>query len=195
MGIPNKSTYKVIIGGIVNILITGYGRHGKDYICERLRDRYGYMFTSSSWFMANEFIFNNMKESHGYKTVHECFDDRHTDKNRSIWYQMICDYNKDDGARLAKKIFEENDIYCGMRNIDEFNACKEQGVFDVTFWVDAEERIGITEDKTSMTIKKEDCDIVIDNNGAIEEIEKIVGRLHCHFQKIKLQEYLEFGMN
>lgn len=33
------------------LLVIGYGRHGKDTVCEILRDQHGYSFTSSSSFV------------------------------------------------------------------------------------------------------------------------------------------------
>jgi len=149
----------------MSILITGYGRAGKDTFCEILRDKFGMTFTSSSWFMANEFIFDELKESRGYKTVEDCYNDRHSEGSRELWYNMISDYNKDDPTKLARKILEVNDIYCGMRSKRELDACVESGVFDLTVWIDAEARCGITETKESITVSKHDCDIIIYNNG------------------------------
>ena len=40
-----------------HIYIVGHGRHGKDTVAEILRDRFGFTFTASSWFMADKVIF------------------------------------------------------------------------------------------------------------------------------------------
>lgn len=148
-----------------NLLITGLGRHGKDTACEYLRDKYGIAFANSSYTAAELFIFDALKDSHGYETVKDCFDDRHTDANRKIWYDMICEYNKDDKARLAKDILSNNDIYCGMRSIDELTECRRQGVIKFSIWIDAKDRLGLTEDSSSITITEQDCNMTIRNNG------------------------------
>jgi len=153
------------------ILIAGMGRAGKDTACEYLRDQYGMSFKDSSRAAAEIFIFDQLKDvGDGYISIDECYEDRHSGNNRKIWFDMICEYNKDDPTRLARKILETNDIYCGMRSIEELTACKESGVFDVTIWIDAEDRLGITESSDSITIKKEDCTFIIKNNGLEQDL-------------------------
>lgn len=154
------------------ILLAGQGRSGKDTLCEILAEKYGMTFTSSSWAMAQEFIFDEMKDTHGYKTVEECFNDRHTDNNRVIWYNLISDYNKDDPARLAKLILSKHDIYCGLRSKRELDECYRQGIFDLTFWVDASKRVEYVEDKSSISITSEDCHYVLDNNSDLANLER-----------------------
>ena len=39
------------------LLVIGHGRHGKDTVCEILRDHYGYTFESSSQFCSKLFIY------------------------------------------------------------------------------------------------------------------------------------------
>ena len=156
----------------IKILICAEGRHGKDTLCEILNEKYGLSFASSSYTAAEEFIFDKMKDSHGYKTVQECFDDRHTGDNRRIWYELISEFNKDDKARLAKIILSKNDIYCGLRSKEELDECIRQNLFDLTFWVDATKRLGHTEDKSSITITKEDCLYVLDNNSDLANLER-----------------------
>jgi hypothetical protein len=43
---------------------------------------------------------------------------------------LICEYNKDDKARLAKKILSLNDMYVGMRSNEEIEKCQEDRLFD-----------------------------------------------------------------
>jgi hypothetical protein len=45
-----------------------------------------------------------LKVKYGYKTSEECFEDRVN--HRSEWYDMICEYNLNDKAKLAKGILE-----------------------------------------------------------------------------------------
>ena len=116
------------------LLVIGHGRHGKDTVCEMLRDHYGYTFESSSKFCSLQFIYNDLKEKYGYANEEECYADRHN--HRAEWYNAICDYNVPDAATLGREMFEAYDIYCGLRNKREFFAMQNTGVFDYCIWVD-----------------------------------------------------------
>src|SRR5690606_30083610 len=96
------------------LLVVGHMRHGKDTFAEILRDHYGLKFESSSQAAADIFIYEALKDKYGYKTSEECFEDRVN--HRQEWYEMICEYNIEDRARLAKGILERADCYVGMRD-------------------------------------------------------------------------------
>ena len=147
-------------------MIIGHARHGKDTVCEYIVNKYKLAYESSSHFAARKFIFNKMKDIHGYKTVEECLEDRVN--YRDTWYHLIATYNKDDPARLGKELYAENDIYCGLRHKREFHAMKNQGVFDYVIWVDRSDHLP-PEDKSSMTLEPWMADFVIDNNGSLKE--------------------------
>ncbi len=48
------------------LLVIGHGRHGKDTVCEILRDEYGYTFESSSKFCSKLFIYDDLKDKYEY---------------------------------------------------------------------------------------------------------------------------------
>lgn len=148
-------------------------RHGKDTMAEILRDSVGLSFMSSSQAAADIFIYDALKEKYGYKTPEECFEDRMN--RRPEWYNLICDYNKDDRTRLAKDILSKTDCYVGMRDRDEIRACIDNDVFDLIVWVDASERLP-EEDASSFNIDKSCADIIIDNNGTPEQFKERVIR-------------------
>jgi DNA primase large subunit len=155
----------------MKLLIVGHGRHGKDTVSAYLKEKYTLDFLSSSEFCAENVIFPVLSEKYSYKTVQECFDDRHN--HRTEWYNLIHAYNEIDHARLGREIFSKYDIYCGLRNAKEMIAMKDQHVYDHAIWVDRSEHLP-SEDISSMTISKDMCDIVIDNNGTLDELyEKI----------------------
>jgi hypothetical protein len=52
------------------------------------------------------------------------FEDRVN--HRSEWYDMICEYNLNDKAKLAKGILEITDCYVGMRDRNEISECINQ---------------------------------------------------------------------
>lgn len=157
-----------------NLLIISGKRSGKDTMVEILNKEFGLKYTASSQACADIFIYDDLKEKYGYQTPEECFEDRVN--HRAEWYNMICDYNKDDKARLAKEILKETNCYVGMRDRDEITECLKQKVFDLVIWVDASERVE-PESSDSFNIDKSCADIVIDNNGTEQEFYERVMRL------------------
>jgi len=181
------------------LLIIGNARHGKDTVCEILRDEFGYSFRSSSDFCAERFIYAALKDKYGYTSYEQCFEDRHN--HRAEWYDMIHDYCRDDYARLGREIFAENDIYCGLRNKAEFHAMKNTGVFDYAIWVDRCDHLP-QEDRSSMSLEIWMADYVIDNNGTLADLKRntreLVMRLvedhrHAILNQILLNRLRSYG--
>ena len=143
------------------LLVIGHGRHGKDTVCEILRDKYNYTFESSSKFCSKLFIYDNLKDKYNYKDEEQCYADRHN--HRAECYNAICDYNNPDAATLGREMFKEYDIYCGLRNKREFFAMQNTGVFDYAIWVDRSEHLP-PENKDSMSLEQWMADYTIDNN-------------------------------
>jgi dephospho-CoA kinase len=164
----------------LTICVIGHCRHGKDTLAELLNEEFGYTFESSSQSAANIFLYDALKDKYGYKTPEECFEDRVN--HREEWYLAICEYNKDDRARLAKGILERSDCYVGMRDIDEIEECLKQGIFDLIIWVDASERLP-KEDASSFNIDRSCADFIIDNNGTYNEFKEKVLRIFKFFLK------------
>lgn len=156
------------------ILIIGHGRHGKDTVSEILRDQYGYSFQSSSRFCSQKFIYNDLKIKYGYPNEEACYNDRHN--HREEWYTAICDYNSCDPARLGREIFQEHNVYCGLRNKREFHAMRNTGVFDYAIWVDRSDHLPL-EPISSMNLEQWMADFTIDNNGTLQELEFNVAQL------------------
>jgi len=157
----------------VKLLVLGQAHHGKDTVCEILRDTFGLRFQSSSMFCLRHIIFPALKGKYGYTTEEECYADRVN--HRAEWYDLIAAFNEGDETRLAVGILRESDIYCGLRAKKELHACKNSGLFDAILWVDASDRIP-PEDKSSCTVEPWMADFVIDNNGSIEDLRRGVKR-------------------
>lgn len=155
------------------ILILGHKRHGKDTMAEILRDNFDFSFQSSSMAAAEIFLFDMLNGplwDMNYNTIGECFEDRIN--HRPLWYHLISAYNSVDKMRLAREILSNNNCYVGMRNHAELEAAK--GLFDLIIWVDAGERLPL-ESSSSMTGVISQADIVIQNNGTLEEFtEKVI---------------------
>ena len=159
------------------LLIIGHGRHGKDTVAEILAER-GYTFKSSSLAAAEIFIYLRLKDQFGYNDFEECYNDRNSsDEKRKIWYDLICEYNRDDRARLARDILKTSDCYVGMRDRGEIDACVSEKLFDLVIWVDASDRLSYREPGTSFKIDKSYGDIIIDNNGSLDDLKIRVNRL------------------
>jgi len=165
----------------MKLLVIGHGRHGKDTVCDILKENYGYNFISSSEFCAQLFIYDQLKKKYNYKNYEECYVDRHN--HRAEWYDLISGYNKDNPAKLGTEIFKAYDIYCGLRNAKEFYAMKEQKVFDFALWVDRS-KVLPQEQSNSMTLDISMADFVIDNNKDIiylrEQIDSVVQFIADH---------------
>lgn len=156
------------------LLIIGAARWGKDTMAEILEEEFGYLFKSSSLAASEIFIYDELKKKYNYKTPEECFEDRVN--HRAEWYNMICDYNKDDKAKLAKEILEQADCYVGMRDKYEVDECINQKIFDLIIWVDASERLPL-EGSESFKIDKSYADIIVNNNDTLEAFKKRVVNL------------------
>jgi hypothetical protein len=156
----------------MKLLIIGNARHGKDTLAEIFRDEFGIQFESSSHAACRLAIYPALRDKYGYDSLEECFLDRVN--HRKEWYDMICEYNSEDGSRLTKDILGLNpsipgpgsDIYVGLRAKREFDASRH--LFDLVIFVDASGRLP-PEDKSSCTISKDDADVLIYNNGSYED--------------------------
>ena len=165
------------------ILVIGYGRHGKDTVCSILKEKYRMKFNSSSWFLAKNVIFPQLKDLYNYASVEDCYNDRHN--HRKEWYDIIHAYCADDKARLGKEIFQEYDIYCGLRNELEFNAMKQAQIFDYTVWVDRSKHLP-PESTESMTLTPAHADYIIDNNKDFEHLVNEVEHMMSRLRDIRL---------
>lgn len=163
------------------VLIIAHKRFGKDTMAEILERHFHFTFESSSMAAARIFIYDELKDKYGYETFEECYEDRVN--HRSEWYDLICEYNKDDKMRLAKEILNNSDCYVGMRDYYELEEAAK--LFDIVVWVDAEKRLPL-EDKTSMTCTKQQADIIIENNTTLEDFKWKVLRLGNLFLEPKM---------
>jgi len=162
------------------ILIIGHARHGKDTVAQFLKDLYGYEFKSSSQAASEIFLYDRLKVKYGYKTPEECFEDRVN--HRAEWHDLICDFNKDDHAKLAKAIMSTNDIYVGMRSNREAESCIEQGVFDLILGVF--NPMHPLEPRDSFDIDLwQKSDLILSNSGTLADLERKIKNLSTLFEK------------
>ena len=166
--------------GLKRLLIIGHGRHGKDTVAEMLNEKFGLEYRGSSEMAAEIFIFDALKDKFNYATAAECFDDRHN--HRDEWYQMICGFNEEDRAKLAKEIMRTSDAYIGMRDDRECDKCGEDNVFDYIVGVfDPRKPL---EPSTSFNIDMwSKCDFIIPNGGSLEDLDTKVEKVFTQIFK------------
>lgn len=166
------------------LIVTGYARHGKDSVCNILKDKYNLPFKSSSDIANTLAVYPVLKDIYNYKSPEECFNDRYN--HRKEWYDLIVKYN-DPLYRLGSRILYNHSIYCGLRNINELKSIKDNLSYNIiTVWVDASKRLP-PEDSSSITITPKDCDYILDNNGEESLLESKVDEFMQHME----QKYLE----
>lgn len=148
---------------VEHIIVTGYAGHGKDEFCKILHDvSHGTLtYASSSETACRHFLFEALRHKYGYSTPEECMADRVN--HRAEWFTLITEYNTPDKARLGTKIFQDDDVYCGLRNREELEALVAR-FNPLIIWIDAAARVGAKEPDSSMELNYEDAHIVVNNN-------------------------------
>lgn len=141
----------------MNILVSGYRDSGKTTFCEYLK-RFGLKFDDTTLTMIHA-IWDEGYLIDQFGSVAEVIEAK--DRIRPALYQSIELYNREDPARMVKKVLKTSDIYCGLRSYRSLNACKEENLFDLTIWI---ERDVPVEPESSCTVSSDDFDIVIKNN-------------------------------
>ena len=150
----------------MKIAVLGKSRSGKDTLCELWRNHFGLKFTSSSMAACDLFIFDRLSPLKGYCSREECYADRIN--HRALWFKLISDYNTPDKTKLAKEILNTNDCYNGMRCIEELSMAREENLFDLIIWVDAEKRIRGEEPHPNM-VTSNMADVIIKNDSCKED--------------------------
>ena len=163
----------------MKILIVAGARNGKDTVAQMITDEIGLKFQGSSYKAAEIFIYDELKAKYGYNSFEECFEDRIN--HRAEWHKLICEYNIDDKARLAKEILKDSDMYVGMRSNIELEECQNQGIFDLIIGVYDPRKEEEPKDSFDIDIWKW-CDFIIMNNSDLQTLQKRV-KLFCKMLK------------
>lgn len=151
----------------MKLMIMGHGDHGKDEAARIICDLLGLSYLGSSWAACEAYIFDSLKVPLGYRSAAECYEDRRS--WRTLWGELMAAYNAKDRARLGRYVYDRADVYVGVRRVEEFEAIKAAGLFDVAIWVDASDRKP-PEPRASCTVGPELADLVLDNNGTLADL-------------------------
>ena len=168
----------------MKLLIIGHARHGKDTVASVLKEEFGLTHLASSEAASTIFVFEELRLKYGYSTIEECFEDRVN--HRSEWYDLICEYNAKDQARLAKEIMKRANVYVGMRSHAELLACIEQKVFDGVLGVVDPRKPRENPDSMGIDVERW-SDLIIYNSGTLEELREKVKEAYLYLQQ-KLKE-------
>lgn len=153
--------------------ICGHGRHGKGTAAAYIALKTGMRYKQSTSEAAAEMMFSKLQDKYGYKTVKEAWDDRVN--HRQEWAETIWAYNQPDGLTLYQGMLPDNDILEGVRQRDELQALRDHGIIDLVVWVDGSKRNPV-ESTASCQVSADDADLVIDNNGTLDELKERLDR-------------------
>jgi hypothetical protein len=160
----------------MKLMVIGYAQHGKDSVCNLLGDMFGLRHISSSLFCLRKCVRKDLEKAGiFYASDEDCYADRAN--HRPAWHDSIANYNRDDPARLGRELYEQYDIYCGLRSELEFRKLKEERVFDVAFWVDRSKFVE-PEPYSSCKLFPSFADYIIDNNGSFTHLREEVRRAY-----------------
>ncbi len=106
------------------------------------------------------------------------WDTRH--RHRALWREIGDELREHDPAFLARQVLAGQDIAVGIRSRREMLATQEQGLVDLTVWVDRD----VPKDE-SQEFGQELCDIVVPNHWGVEELESRLTRLAASWGVLK----------
>ena len=158
----------------MKFLILGFAQSGKDTFADYIVKEYSLKFKSASMLIAEKIIMPRFPGR--YSSIDECYADRVN--HRSVWAKLLEEYIDGDKTRFIREVFNESEIYCGLRSSTELIAAKKENLFDLSIWID---RNMCFEDKSSCDLTKHYADIIIENNGSLEDLYDKADRLFCLF--------------
>lgn len=156
------------------ILLVGGGRSGKDTAGEIIEQHTGWKFagTTSKYLCRHVAAKLGLPEDVAYARRHE------SDAMRVVWFETGNELRKDDPALLAREAFAHGDVTGGVRGKPEIEAIIAENLADLIVWVSRD----VPPDPT-MEFGREYADVVLDNNGTLDEFRRKVTRLmdfHYH---------------
>jgi hypothetical protein len=143
--------------GIPTLAVLGYGRAGKDTAAEYLCAQTGLVYAGSSSDRLCRFVAH--AAGIGEK---EAFAERHS--HRAFWKDVGDLIRGLDLLLLVRIALGWGDMAVGLRGGHEVRNCPKAGV-DVRVWVEN----GRVPPDFTVEFTADDCDLVVPNNGPVEE--------------------------
>ena len=148
------------------VSFVGYGRAGKDtaakIYCQLMQITYG-----GSTSLA---VLPYVAHATGDREW-ECYSKRHA--NREFWFRFCNELRRGEPDLLAKLVLSQGDVLVGVRAAEEFRCLIPGGVADINVWIDRRD----TPVDSTVEFTRDEADLVIDNNGSINELREKLNRL------------------
>lgn len=139
------------------LAICGPGRSGKDEAAKWLTEHTPLRFGKST----SEVIAPHRAAQLGVP-VEVAFANRHSE--RQVWYELGNELRQHDAAYLVRECLRGGELVVGIRDGEELRATKRAGLVDLCIWIEREVPVDPT-----MKYGADLCDIVIHNNGTLED--------------------------
>lgn len=151
------------------LLLVGHGRCGKDTGCARLAEITLLRNAGTTSKYLAEYVASKLG-----LPVEEAYARRHeSNEMRMIWYHAGNELRENGPTTLIRRALANGEITGGIRDKPEVLGAKSEGLIDLIIWV---ENRRVPEDPT-VKFGPEDCDIVIQNNGTLEQYYEKLERL------------------
>jgi hypothetical protein len=156
------------------IAVCGRGQAGKSTTSRLIAEISGLKYSQSTSQALAEMIFEKSKSGcfgRSFEHTQDCWE--HRSEHRALWGQLIAEYNKPHGTTLYEDMLPTNDILDGIRRIDELRACQKRDIIDFAIWIDRD----IAPPDVSLDYGSDACDIIINNNGSLDDLREAVNTI------------------
>ena len=147
------------------IAICGHGRSGKDTAAHYLASITPLRLGKTT----SEIIAPYAAAKLG-QPVAVAFADRHN--HRVFWFEVGNELRATDPAFLVRECLKDGEIVVGMRNRSEVLTVGQERLVDLIVWIERDVPTDPTQE-----YGPELCDVVIPNNGTLEELHRRLGAL------------------
>ncbi len=143
------------------LMIVGMGRAGKDTAGEYLGMVTNLKFAGTTSLYLAKYVAQRLGVS-----TKEAYANRHESNDmRKLWYDTGRQLRALDPGVLIRESMEFGDIIGGVRDVEEIETARRENLVDLIVWI---ENRRVPPDPTVM-FDESVCDIVIQNNGSLEE--------------------------
>lgn len=148
------------------ILLVGYGRAGKDEGLNYLAALTGLRNAGCTSVYLAKYVARELgvSESEAYKTRHQ---------HRDLWYEIGNQLRENDPGILLREALEHGPLTGGVRDLEEIVEARRCNLVDLIVWV---ENVRVHVDNT-VKFDSEHCDVIVQNNGTLEEYQDKLRRL------------------
>lgn len=148
------------------LLIVGMGRSGKDTALDYLAS----ITTLRNAGTTSKYLTKYVARELGV-SEEKAYAERH--QNRQFWKDLGDSIRQGDPTLLIREALAEGDMTGGVRDVIEIAGAREEKLFDLIIWVQ-NDRVPVD---PTVTFGPEHCDVIVQNNGALQEFYEKLDRL------------------